>query len=76
MVLIEVSLILFWFCLLKVPFEEVPELVAGRRVFIQKGKAYIAMNQVFIVFLWKLPNEYVNVYTNCCNIAYSCRWFR
>uniref|UniRef100_A0A3Q7G0A7 DNA primase large subunit n=1 Tax=Solanum lycopersicum TaxID=4081 RepID=A0A3Q7G0A7_SOLLC len=30
----------------KVPFEEVPELVAGRRVFIQKGNAYIAMNQV------------------------------
>ncbi|KAM3217317.1 putative DNA primase large subunit isoform X2 [Capsicum annuum] len=30
----------------KVPFEEVPELVAGRRVLIQKGNAYIAMNQV------------------------------
>ncbi|KAK4597584.1 hypothetical protein RGQ29_015205 [Quercus rubra] len=30
----------------KVPFEEVPELVAGRRVFIHKGYAYIAMNQV------------------------------
>ncbi|GMH02268.1 hypothetical protein Nepgr_004107 [Nepenthes gracilis] len=30
----------------KVPFEEVPELVAGRRVYIQKGHAYIAMNQV------------------------------
>ncbi|XP_016542575.1 probable DNA primase large subunit isoform X1 [Capsicum annuum] len=29
-----------------VPFEEVPELVAGRRVLIQKGNAYIAMNQV------------------------------
>ncbi|KAG5249679.1 DNA primase [Salix suchowensis] len=30
----------------KVPFEEVPELVAGRRVFIYKGYAYVAMNQV------------------------------
>nr|GLL33347.1 probable DNA primase large subunit [Ipomoea trifida] len=30
----------------KVPFEEVPELVAGRRVFIQKGNAYIATHQL------------------------------
>ncbi|KAM6562660.1 hypothetical protein CsatB_022658 [Cannabis sativa] len=30
----------------KVPFEEVPELVASRRVFILKGNAYIAANQV------------------------------
>ncbi|KAL6344272.1 hypothetical protein AAG906_037837 [Vitis piasezkii] len=30
----------------KVPFEEVPELVAGRRVFLHKGHAYVAMNQV------------------------------
>ncbi|XP_060669227.1 probable DNA primase large subunit isoform X1 [Ziziphus jujuba] len=30
----------------KVPFEEVPELVAGRRVFLHKGHAYIASNQV------------------------------
>ncbi|CAN6550978.1 unnamed protein product [Malus baccata var. baccata] len=30
----------------KVPFEEVPELVASRRVFISKGHAYIARNQV------------------------------
>ncbi|KAL6185844.1 hypothetical protein ACLB2K_041967 [Fragaria x ananassa] len=30
----------------KVPFEEVPELVASRRVFICKGNAYIAMSQV------------------------------
>ncbi|GLT86719.1 hypothetical protein SLE2022_048400 [Rubroshorea leprosula] len=30
----------------KVPFEEVPELVGGRRVYIHKGYAYIAMNQV------------------------------
>lgn len=31
---------------MKVPFEEVPELVAGRRVYIHKGHAYVAMNQV------------------------------
>ncbi|XP_065873295.1 probable DNA primase large subunit [Euphorbia lathyris] len=30
----------------KVPFEEVPELVAGRRVFVYKGYAYVATNQV------------------------------
>ncbi|KAH9708131.1 DNA primase large subunit [Citrus sinensis] len=30
----------------EVPFEEVPELVAGRRVYIHKGHAYVAMHQV------------------------------
>ncbi|CAH9085949.1 unnamed protein product [Cuscuta epithymum] len=30
----------------KVPFEEVPELVAGRRVYIHKGNAYIAAHQL------------------------------
>ncbi|EYU26980.1 hypothetical protein MIMGU_mgv1a0062071mg, partial [Erythranthe guttata] len=30
----------------KVPFEQVPELVATRRVYILKGYAYVAMNQV------------------------------
>ncbi|XP_052206204.1 probable DNA primase large subunit isoform X2 [Diospyros lotus] len=30
----------------KVPFEDVPELVASRRVFILKGYAYVAMHQV------------------------------
>ncbi|KAF7836806.1 putative DNA primase large subunit [Senna tora] len=29
----------------KVPFEEVPELVAGRKVFINQGFAYVAMTQ-------------------------------
>ncbi|KAK9063540.1 hypothetical protein SSX86_017410 [Deinandra increscens subsp. villosa] len=32
--------------LYKVSFEQVPELVASRRVFIQKGYAYVALNQV------------------------------
>nr|XP_043613484.1 probable DNA primase large subunit [Erigeron canadensis] len=32
--------------LYKVPFEEVPELVASRRVLIQKGDAYVALSQV------------------------------
>ena len=31
---------------MKVPFEEVPELVASRRVYILKGQAYVAMSQV------------------------------
>ncbi|EPS62846.1 hypothetical protein M569_11940, partial [Genlisea aurea] len=30
----------------KVPFEQVPDLVGNRRVFILKGLAYVAMNQV------------------------------
>ncbi|KAL9272070.1 putative DNA primase large subunit [Drosera capensis] len=30
----------------RVPFEEVPELVSGRRVYIHKGHAYAAMNQL------------------------------
>ncbi|CAM0904904.1 unnamed protein product [Alopecurus aequalis] len=30
----------------KVPFEEVPDLVGSRRVFISKGYAYVAMSQV------------------------------
>ncbi|XP_026382202.1 probable DNA primase large subunit [Papaver somniferum] len=29
----------------KVPFEEVPELIGGRKVYIHKGFAYVAMNQ-------------------------------
>ncbi|GER27146.1 DNA primase [Striga asiatica] len=32
--------------LIKVPFEQVPDLVASRRVFILKGYAYVAMSQV------------------------------
>ncbi|OVA09575.1 DNA primase large subunit [Macleaya cordata] len=31
---------------MKVPFEEVPDLVAGRKVYIHKGYAYVAMSQV------------------------------
>jgi hypothetical protein len=31
---------------MKVHFEEVPDLVASRRVFLSKGYAYIAMSQV------------------------------
>ncbi|CAI9093184.1 OLC1v1028621C1 [Oldenlandia corymbosa var. corymbosa] len=30
----------------KVPFEEVPDLVASRRVYILKGQAYVAMSQL------------------------------
>ncbi|CAD6270492.1 unnamed protein product [Miscanthus lutarioriparius] len=30
----------------KVPFEEVPDLVASRRVFLSKGYAYVAMSQL------------------------------
>lgn len=30
----------------KVPFEEVPELVSGRRVFLQNGYAFVPMNQL------------------------------
>lgn len=37
---------------MKVPFEEVPELVAGRRVFVHKGHAYVAMHQVSIFIVY------------------------
>ncbi|KAL6899220.1 hypothetical protein ACP4OV_005878 [Aristida adscensionis] len=30
----------------KVPFEEVPDLVSSRRIFLSKGYAYVAMSQV------------------------------
>lgn len=44
-----------WFLLncvyTQVPFEEVPELFASRRVFLQKGFAYVAMNQVHVKFI-------------------------
>ncbi|CAN0907622.1 Probable DNA primase large subunit [Linum grandiflorum] len=46
----DVTLLLFFFAadaiFYKVPFEEVPELVAGRRVFLRLGYAYVAMSQV------------------------------
>ncbi|KAG6525902.1 hypothetical protein ZIOFF_015875 [Zingiber officinale] len=32
----------------KAPFEEVPELFVGRRVFLQKGFAYVVMHQVSV----------------------------
>ncbi|KAH6806973.1 DNA primase [Perilla frutescens var. frutescens] len=35
----------------KVPFEQVPDLVASRRVFIMKGYAYVAMNQVISLLM-------------------------
>lgn len=36
------------------PFEEVPELVANRRVFLLKSNAYVAMNQVHESSGWPL----------------------
>ncbi|KAL2510360.1 putative DNA primase large subunit [Forsythia ovata] len=35
----------------KVPFEEVPDLVAKRKVFVQKGIAYVATNQVISILM-------------------------
>jgi DNA primase large subunit len=35
----------------KVPFEEVPDLVSSRRVFLSKGYAYVAMSQVRYEFM-------------------------
>lgn len=43
--------------LMKVPFEEVPELVAGRRVFIHKGHAYVASTQVEVDTFYKLLHQ-------------------
>lgn len=36
---------------MKVPFEEVAELVAGRKVYLSGGYAYVAMNQVRNFFI-------------------------
>ncbi|KAK6922432.1 DNA primase large subunit, eukaryotic/archaeal [Dillenia turbinata] len=41
----------------KVPFEEVPDLVAGRRVYIHKGHAYVAMNQVVSLLVTKFRSH-------------------
>ena len=49
---------------MKVPFEEVPELVAGRRVYVHKGYAYVAMNQVN--FVGDYPIFFVICYGLCC----------
>lgn len=46
------SLICFLTNHMKVPWEEVPELVAGRRVFLHKGYAYIAIYQVNIMLTY------------------------
>ncbi|KAM7261102.1 hypothetical protein ACFE04_026577 [Oxalis oulophora] len=50
----------------QVPFEEVPELVASRRVYIHKGYAYVAMNQVvsFIVTQFRSHLSKALVLTN------------
>ena len=40
----------------KVPFEEVPDLVASRRVLIQKGFAFVAGSQVSIGFPFQFQN--------------------
>lgn len=50
---------------MKVPFEEVPELVASRRVFLLKGYAYVAMNQVNINLFGYL------IYFNCKIVVFS-----
>ncbi|XP_057420164.1 probable DNA primase large subunit [Lotus japonicus] len=50
----------------KVPFEEVPELVAGRKVFIKQGYAYVAMNQVvsFVATLFRSQLSKTLILTN------------
>lgn len=53
---------------MKVPFEEVPELVAGRRVYVHKGYAYVAMNQVN--FIGDYPIFFLICYGLCCDDPY------
>lgn len=48
----------------KVPFEDVPELVAGRRVLLRKGWAYVPREQV-----GDPPEESPLAYTNCLEAA-------
>lgn len=54
-----------YFVCMKVPFEEVPELVASRRVFLLKGYAYVAMNQVNINLIG------CPIYFNCKIVVFS-----
>lgn len=53
--------------LMKVPWEEVPELVAGRRVFLHKGYAYIAIYQVNIM----LTDMYIFIFISSMKIFVS-----
>ncbi|KAJ6846080.1 putative DNA primase large subunit isoform X1 [Iris pallida] len=50
----------------KAPFEEVPDLVGGRRVFLLKGFAYVPMNQVvsFVVHNFRSTLSKALVLTN------------
>ncbi|KAI4343410.1 hypothetical protein L6164_010761 [Bauhinia variegata] len=43
----------------KVAFQEVPKLVAGRKVFINQGYAYVAMNQVVSLIVEALYSSYL-----------------
>lgn len=53
--------------LMKVPFEEVPELVASRRVFLHRGYAYVAMNQVN-VNAYSPPMHFTSATQECTNL--------
>ncbi|KAG6473396.1 hypothetical protein ZIOFF_067312 [Zingiber officinale] len=39
------------------PFEEVPELFVGRRVFLQKGFAYVAMHQQAVLLIKQIVDS-------------------
>ncbi|KAL8152170.1 hypothetical protein V2J09_009930 [Rumex salicifolius] len=47
----------------KVPFEEVPELVAGRKVYLNKGHAYVPMHQAYLILLLHLLAGLSGCYT-------------
>ncbi|CAL5398365.1 unnamed protein product [Camellia sinensis] len=60
----------------KVPFEEVPELVASRRVFILKGHAYVAMHQVvsLVVTQFRSHLSKALVLTNSALVLTKRKW--
>ncbi|VVA94361.1 unnamed protein product [Arabis nemorensis] len=53
----------------KVPFEEVPDLVSGRRVFIQKGYAFVAGSQASLGFHFISKHNFSSV-----NSSVSLKW--
>lgn len=62
----------------KVPFEEVPDLVAGRRVLLQKGYAFVAGSQAShgVYFNLKIYSVDSSVsFDNLDFLIYPCSWF-
>ena len=51
---------------LQVPFEQVPDLVAGRRVFLRRGLAYVAKDQIASLVVAHFRARLAKVLCCCC----------